>query len=137
MTTTATRATAAGIAKKQKKRNKQKLGQGIRREAGRQETGDGAKQRAAKWLMFSKLLNFWPKLAEHEQSARSVKDVGGRGAWPPGHKKIKQARGVLIYGQQICSANVELRPRPKNSTRGTKRQGQVPRAGGQGWWCGG
>lgn len=87
MTTTATRATAAGIAKKQKKRNKQKLGQGIRREAGRQETGDGAKQRAAKWLMFSKLLNFWPKLAEHEQSARSVKDVGGGGR---GRQAIKR-----------------------------------------------
>lgn len=64
-----------------------------------------------------------------------------KGGVPLGHKKIKQARGVLIYGQQICSANVQLRPRAKNSTRGTKRQGQVlwPGASGRGsgWWVGG
>lgn len=64
--------------------------------------------------------------------------MGAGGGVPLGHKKIKQARGVLIYGQQICSANVQLRPRPKNSTRGTKRQGQVlwPGASGRGsGWC--
>lgn len=51
------------------------------------------------------------------------------GAWLLGHKKIKQARGVLIYGQQICSANVQLRlPRPKRTRQGAPHsQGQVGR----------
>lgn len=66
------------------------------------------------------------------------------GAWLLGHKKIKQARGVLIYGQQICSANVQLRlPRPKRTRPGGTTQprpsGQVGKCyggweeGGSGW----
>lgn len=43
-------------------------------QASRSRRREGDKQRAAKWLMFSKLLNFWPKLAG--QRAHQMEGVG-------------------------------------------------------------